>query len=327
MTLREEHKEVDMTGQAEGQPVEGAVTLSDLAAEMDTTDAELEVEDGEQVEGEEGEDEAPDDEGSDDEASDDEDESEEEPTFTIKVNGKDVTLTKSEMVEMAQKGTDYSQKTMQVAEERKAAEAERTKAAEYRQQQEQAANEAAERLQALANYLQDQLGDPPSIELLHTQGSDVYLAHKEQYEHRRAKLQQAFQAQQNAQQDAQLKRQARIAEQAAETERALRDTLPGWNDEMLNSLAGYGRDHGLTPEAVGDAFVSKGLWEVLHKAKAYDAIQAQKAQLKPKAQLPKVQKPSAANHPSRAQARRAEAEKKYAANPHSLDALSALMIE
>jgi hypothetical protein len=172
----------------------------------------------------------------------------------------------------------------------------------------------------LATYLQSQLGEPPGIELLHTQGSDVYLAHKEQYEHRRAQLQHAFQAQQNAQQDAQLKRQARIAEQAEATEKALRDTLPGWNDDMLNTLAGYGRDFGLTPDIAGEAFVSKGFWEVLHKAKAYDAIQAQKAQMKPKAQLAKVDKPVAKNQTGKV-AERAKREAAFNKSP-SVDALA-----
>jgi hypothetical protein len=299
----------------DGQPTEGEVTLDDIADAMvgkpETPDESDKDEESDEAEG----DEAPE-----DEDSDEDEEQEDEPTFTIKVNGKDVVLKQSELIEMGQKGADYSQKTMAVAEERKAVEAERAQATQYRQQQEQAAQEASERLQALATYLQSQLGEPPGIELLHTQGSDVYLAHKEQYEHRRAQLQHAFQAQQNAQQDAQLKRQARIAEQAEATEKALRDTLPGWNDEMLNTLAGYGRDFGLTPDIAGDAFVSKGFWEVLHKAKAYDAIQAQKAQMKPKAQLAKVDKPVAKNQTGKV-AERAKREAAFNKSP-SVDALA-----
>jgi chemotaxis protein histidine kinase CheA len=299
----------------DGQPTDGEVSLDDIAdAMLGKSDAPGESDDSEES------DEAEEVEADEESEESDEDEAEEEPTFTIKVQGKDVTLTKSEMIEMAQKGQDYTAKTMAVAEDREAVKAERTKATEYRQQQEQAAQEASERLQALATYLQSQLGEPPGIELLHTQGSDVYLAHKEQYEHRRAQLQHAFQAQQNAQQDAQLKRQARIAEQAEATEKALRDTLPGWNDETLNTLAGYGRDFGLTPDIAGEAFVSKGFWEVLHKAKAYDAIQAQKAQMKPKAQLAKVDKPVAKNQTGKV-AERAKREAAFNKNP-SADTLA-----
>lgn len=308
----------------EGQPTEGVATLTDLADMAFESEAPEEEAEGDADEGES--EESPEVEGEDEpeEEESDEADEEEESTETIKVNGKDVTLKKSELIEMAQKGADYTQKTMAVAEERKAVEAERAQVTQYRQQQEQAAEQAAERLQALANYLQAELGEPPSIELLHTQGSDVYLAHKEQYEHRKAKLNQALVAQQNAQQDAQLKRQARIADTAAETEKALRETLPGWSDEMLSTLAKYGHDHGLTPEAAGEAFVSKGFWEVLHKAKAYDAIQAQKAQLKPKAQLPKVQKPTGNNQPTRGEARRTEALKRHKAKP-SISTLADLM--
>lgn len=308
----------------EGQPTEGVATLTDLADMAFEAEAPEEESDGDADEGEgeespevEGEDE------SEEEESDEADE-EEEPTETIKVNGKDVTLKKSELIEMAQKGADYTQKTMAVAEERKAVEAERAQVSQYRQQQEHALQETVSNLQAFAGFMETQLGEPPSIDVLHTQGSDVYLAHKEQYEHRRAQLQQAYQAIQQVQTEAQRKRQAWMVEQANETEKALRETLPGWNDDMLNELAKYGGGYGLTPEVAGEAFVSKGLWEVLHKAKAYDAIQAQKAQLKPKAQLPKVHKPTGNNQPNRGEARRTEALKRHKAKP-SINTLADLM--
>lgn len=306
----------------EGQPTEGVATLTDLTALMDggeevsedALEESAEGEDAEESEGEEVEAE---------EGEEAEEDAEEEPTFTIKVNGKDVTLTKSEMVEMAQKGSDYTAKTMAVAEERKAVEAERTKASEYRQQQESALSQTVDQLQAVSRFMESQLGAPPSIDILHTQGSDVYLAHKEQYEHRRAQLSQAYQAIESLQQEAQRKRQAWIAEQAESTMKALGDTLPGWNDEMLNTLSEYGGNHGLNPQSVGDAFVSKGFWEVLNKAKAYDALQAQKAQLKPKAELPKVQKPGANNQPPQF-AKRQEALKRHKAKP-SMQSLADLL--
>lgn len=315
-----------MVGDPGTEPTDN-VSLSDLAAEMESSETvEALEEDGEEVEGEEGEEVAPDSEDEADEGeSDDEEEQEEEATVTIKVNGKDVSLKQSEVVELAQKGADYTQKTMALAEERKAVEAERDQARGYREQKQQALTETVGQLQAFASFMESQLGDAPSIDLLHTHGSDVYLAQKEQYEHRRAKLGQAYQAIQQVQQEAQRERQAWIAERADATEKALRDTLPGWNDDTLNQLADYAGKHGINPQTAGEVFVEKGLWELLHKAKAYDALQEQKAKLKPKSELPKVQKPSASNQPNRAALKQAEAMKRFSANPNSIDALAAIV--
>ncbi len=103
-----------MTGDANGQPVEGVVTLSDLAAEMEEAPAE-ELEAGdEQAEGEEGESEAEGDVEGSEESEEEDQEEQEEPTVTIKHDGKDVTLKQSEIVALAQQGFDYSKKTMAV---------------------------------------------------------------------------------------------------------------------------------------------------------------------------------------------------------------------
>lgn len=306
----------------QGQPTEGVATLTDLADmafEAETPEAE-----GDADEGEEGE-EAPEVEGEEsaEEESDESEEQEEEATFTITVNGKEITLKHSEMVEMAQKGADYSQKTMAVAEERKAVESAKAQADQSRQHAEQALTEQLNRLQALEQFYESQLGDPPPIEWAQ-QDAAYYLAQKELYESRKGQLAQAQTAIQKLQHDQQRQRQAWIVQQADATEKALRDTLPGWNDDTLTTLAEYAGKHGLNPQTVDIAFVQKGLWEVLHKAKAYDALQAQKAQLKPKTQLPKVQKPGGNNQPNRGEARHADALKRHKAKP-SINTLADLM--
>lgn len=311
-----------MTGDADRQPVEGVETLSDLAAEMDETDAGQE-DDGEQVEDEDSEAEVPDDVEDTEGEEDAEDEEQEEPTVTLKHDGKEVTLKQSEVIELAQQGFDYTKKTMAVAEERKAVEAEKAAAAESRQRIDHGLQETINRLEAYSKFMESQVGAPPPISLAQ-QDAASYLAQKEFYEARKGQYQQALAERQRLQDEQARQRQAWIAETAAATEKALQDTLPGWNDAMLSELAGYAEKHGLNPQTADKAMLTPGYWQALHKAKAYDALQEQKAKLKPKSQLPKVQKPSAANQPSRAQAKRADAEKRYQANP-SLDSLSALI--
>jgi hypothetical protein len=67
-----------------------------------------------------------------------------------------------------------------------------------------------------------------------------------------------------------------------------------------------------------------GFWQLAHKAKAYDALLAKKAEMKPKAELPKVSEPAASNPTPRAEVKRADARKNYKARP-SLDTLSKLI--
>jgi hypothetical protein len=311
-----------MTGQAEGQPVEGVATLSDLAAEMDTTEASTESEDGDQEETDEADAESEQDEGQEgqDEA---EDEAQEEPTVTIKHDGKEVTLKQSEVVELAQQGFDYTKKTMAVAEERKAVEAEREHIQQSRQQIEAVSQETLNRLQAYTQFMEAQIGTPPPISLAQ-QDAASYLAQKEIYESRRGQLNQAYSEIQNIQNETARQRQAVINERAEAAEKVLKDTLPGWGDTMLSELSSYADKAGLNPRVASEAMLTPGFWEVVHKAKAYDAIQADKAKLKPKSELPKVHKPLATNQPSRATLKRADAEKQYAAKP-SLNTLSALI--
>lgn len=300
----------------EGQPAEGVMSLDSLASAMDEGEAtpaeseeveaseEAEEVEAEEAEGEEGEEQA------------------EEPTFTIKHDGKDVTLTQSELLAQAQCGFDYTQKTMAVAEERKAVEVARKQADEFRQQSEQALTEQITRLQALESFYQGQLGDPPPIEWAQ-QDAAYYLAQKELYENRKGQLAQAQTAIQNLQQDQHRQRQAWIAQKADETEKALRDTLPGWNDDVMTEYVKYAGGLGLSPQNTDTAFLNPGLWQLIHKAKAYDAIQAKKAEMKPVADLPKVAKPGSGNQPPQL-AKRQEAMKRHKSAP-SLQSLADLL--
>lgn len=302
-----------MAGDADKQPADGVVTLSDLANAMDEADGENELE--AEAEGEEQEEV---------EEVKDQEEEQEEPTVTLKHDGKEIVLKESEVRELAQKGFDYSQKTMAVAEERKAIEAEREQASQYRQRVEGVHNEALQRLQALSQFLESQVGQPPQAELIASHGAEHYLALKEQYEARRGQLQQALTAQQNLLQDQARQRQAWVEQKAGATEKALRDTLPGWDDKTLDTLASYAQSIGLTPQTASEAFLEPGFWQVMHKAHAFDALQAEKAKLKPVNQLPKVQKPSSANQPTRRDERKREAMEAHRKNP-SLNTLAALI--
>lgn len=303
----------------EGQPGEGVTSIDSLVGLMDggeegegAPDEPAEGEEPEESEGEESE--AEESEGAEDE--------EEEATIVLKHEGKEIPLKQSEVVELAQKGFDYSQKTMALAEERKGLESERSKASEYRQEVEHARQVQLNQLQALEQFYGQQIGSPPPVEWAQ-QDVAYYVAEKEKYEARKGQLDQARSAIGYLQEEQARSRQAWITQQADATESALKDTLPGWNENTLPELADYAGKYGLTPKSADVAFVQKGLWEVLHKAKAYDALLAKKAEMKPVTKLAKVVSPQAKNQPSQL-AKRQDAVKRYNAAP-SLSSLADLL--
>ena len=306
-----------MTGDGESQPVEGVDALDDLADSLVPSDKPDAQDDSEEVA-----EEAEEDEAEEEEAGEEEEEDGEEKVFTVKVDGKEIQLTESELIAKAQQGLDYTQKTMAVAEERKAVQAEREHVSTARQQVETHLTETVNRLQAFSQFMEANIGQAPDPAMLDYDTAG-YLRHKEQYEARRGQLHEAYAAIQHVQDEQARQRQAWIAERAASTEKALADTLPGWSDDMLSDLNGYASSLGLTPQTVGDAMLSPGFWQLAHKAKAFDALQAKKAEMKPTQKLAKVAKPAAVNNTGKV-AERAKRDAAFNKNP-SVDALADLL--
>lgn len=307
----------------EGQPGEGVTSMTDLSAMLDGGE---ESEEGAPEESEQGEEEVSEEsEGEEVEQpeGEDDEEQQDEPTFKLKHEGKEVELKQSEVVELAQKGFDYTQKTMAVAEERKAADAARAQAEQHRQQYEQTLGQSVGQLQALEKFLTEQIGSPPPVELAQ-QDVAYYIAQKEQYEARRGQLADAREAIAKLQDEQARSRQAWIAQKGQETESALKNTLPGWNEQSLNELVDYAGKYGLGPQNFDHAMLEKGFWEMAHKAKAYDELQEKKAQIKPVSQpANKVAPAQAKNQPSQL-AKRQEAIKRHRAKP-SISTLADLL--
>jgi hypothetical protein len=212
---------------------------------------------------------------------------------------------------------------MALAEDRKAVEASRAQADELRQHNETALRATLDRLNAFMKYAEAQVGNEPDISLAQ-QDPSLYLAQKKVYDDRKGQLQRAHEAIGQVNQEQQRIRQAHLLEEAEKTEKALRDTLPGWGENTLGELADYLGKVGLNPQNATDAYVNKGLWEIAAKAKAYDALQAEKAKLTPTSKLAKVTKPQASNPTNRDQIRRTEAFKRHASKG-TLDTLADLL--
>lgn len=298
----------------EGQPAEGVATLTDLTAMLDDGEDGGEEEDAPE-ESEEGEVDPDEAEGEEAEQEDEpEEDDQEEATVTLKHDGKEVSLKQSEVVELAQKGFDYTLKTMALSEDRKAVESERAQAAQLKTQNERALSQSIAYLQGLESYLQDTLGTPPPVEMAQ-RDAGLYIAQKEQYEARRGQLAEATRAIANLQDEQARSRQAWIAEKSTQTEASLRSTLPGWNDNTLSELNAYISKHGLGWQGADDVMYEKGFWELAHKARQFDELMEKKAQMKPVSKLPKVAAPSTRTQPPQL-AKRQAAHKQFREKPN-----------
>lgn len=305
-----------MTDDAIGQSVETAGSLSDLVA-MQADDQTVD----EGAEGETPEDEeAPESEG--EEAPEGEDEaaeSEDEATVTLKVDGKEIQVTPKQLKDYAQMGVDYTQKTQKVAEESKALEAERGRISQLQSQQEAALNQAIQQAQSFAQYLHSELGEAPGLDLAQYD-PNAYIVQKAQYDQKAGKLQQVEQHIAQLQADHQRQRQGWINQQANECERVLKDTLPGWNDAKMQELHEFAVNNGIA--ATDTSMLSPGYWRMLNDAKAFQALKADQAKLKPAVKAPpKAIKPGNASTQTQT---RQEALRKHKANP-SLSSLASLM--
>ena len=283
-----------MAGQDESQPSDTVDTLSGIAGLMDSeTEAVAEESEGEEVSESEAE------QGEEQEGEEQEQESEEQ-SFTIKHDGKEVNLKQSEILELAQKGFDYTNKTMAVAEERKALEPIRERLTNTVTEHENALQETLRQLHSMAEFVQEDLGEAPDISLAHYDASS-YIAQKDAHENRLAKLRTTYAKIQYFEQQQNQLRQSQLLQKANETEAYLVENLSGWKDapeKSLQELNTYIKGYGLSPETTKDAYVERGLWEIAHKAREYDKLKAAQSQLKPTATLPKTIKPSAGNQPN-----------------------------
>lgn len=151
-------------------------------------------------------------------------EQEPEPeTFTVRVDGKEVAVTRDELLAGYSRQADYSRKTAELAEQRRAAEAEIQRVAAERQHY-------AQQLDQVAAVLQHTLPPPPPPEMLDTDPIG-YVQQKEHYEARVGQLRKVLAERDEAQQLSQ-KQMQQQQQQMLEAARAqLAEMLPEWREE------------------------------------------------------------------------------------------------
>ena len=254
-----------------GDSIESDVKPPELQDEEEQTPLEAEAEATEEVESEEATEEP------DEEVEEEEQSQDEVPAILkLKVNGEDVEKPLDEVVALAQQGLDYTQKTQQVAEQRKELEA----YAQQIQMQEQAFQEQMQLNNVLIEdvakitSLDQQLNQYANVNWQQLSDNDFVEAQKlfftyNQLQQERSQLVSQFEVkkQQVVQKQTQL-----MAEKIAKGKEILAKEIPNWSPETNQALLSTGKDYGFS-DAELNSIVDPRHVKVLHDAMQWRKLQ------------------------------------------------------
>lgn len=210
------------------------------------------------------------------ESESDDQEEDVEQTFVVKVAGEDKELTLSELKSLAQQGADYTKKTQQVAEQRKALEAEARAIEEAKYLR----DAYAQRLQAMEQLLNspEQNEDLEYLKESDPIGYAVRVAEKQQQREQLQAVQierQRIAEQQQAEYAHQM--QGYLAQQAEQLSKVLPDyTDPVKGEALRSELRSFAKSNlGFSDEELSMVRDSRQVI-ALHKAMLYDKLQQAK---------------------------------------------------
>jgi hypothetical protein len=254
-----------------GDSIESDVKPPELQDEEEQTPLEAEAEATEEVESEEATEEP------DEEVEEEEQSQDEVPAILkLKVNGEDVEKPLDEVVALAQQGLDYTQKTQQVAEQRKELEAyaESIKAQEQAFQEQMQLNNVLIEDVAKITSLDQQLNQYANVNWQQLSDNDFVEAQKlfftyNQLQQERSQLVSQFEAkkQQVVQKQTQL-----MSEKIAKGKEILAKEIPNWSPETNQALLSTGKDYGFS-DAELNSIVDPRHVKVLHDAMQWRKLQ------------------------------------------------------
>jgi len=241
--------------------------------------------------------------------------------FTVKVDGKEVEVTLDELQKGYSRTQDYTRKTQQLAEARKAAETELQAIRAEREQYAQLLGALSEQVKAAAD---------PQIDWdrLYQEDPIEYVRQREVMRENREKAA-AIQAEQKRLADiAQQEQMQQFQAVKAKESEALLEALPAWKDPAKAKaekamLVEFGQKMGFTPQELGNIFDHRVVL-ALRKAALYDQMQAKRQGIKPVTNNgPRPAKPGAAGRVSQ-MSESARANQRLAKTGRVQDAASAI---
>ena len=226
-----------------------------------------------------------------DEEAEYEEEELETPTYTVKAAGEEKEVTLDELMQGYQLGADYTKKTQEVAEQRKAVEAE-AKAVE---EAKQVRDTYAQRLQAIEQFLSQ--GEDSPEQLAHMKENDPigYAVKVAELTEKKEQLAQVRAEQQRLAQQQQAEHQQNMAKYVQQEATKLSQVLPEFSDpakgeNLRSEIRNYGKSVGFTDNELANVYDSRHVL-ILHKAMQYDKLQKSKPNVTKKvAQAPKMVK-------------------------------------
>ena len=214
----------------------------------------------------------------------------------LKVNGQDVEKPLDEVVALAQQGLDYTQKTQQVAEQRKELEAyaESIKAQEQAFQEQMQLNNVLIEDVAKITSLDQQLNQYANVNWQQLSDNDFVEAQKlfftyNQLQQERSTLVSQFEAKK---QEVVSKQTQLMAEKIAKGKEILAKEIPNWSPETNQALLSTGKDYGFS-DAELNAIVDPRHVKVLHDAMQWRKLQQNSTVKKKVSSAKPVVKPGA----------------------------------
>lgn len=237
------------------------------------------------------------DEATEDEVEGEEEEAEEEAPepdkFVVKVDGKELEVTKDELLRGYQREADYTRKTQKLAEERRTVESEFQ---QVRGEREQYANILGQLEQKLREFTPAE----PDWEQLEKQDPTEY-ARQWTNQQRRQQQQAAIYAEQaRLMQLQQAEQQKTMQEQLLEEASKIKDMIPEWRSpekakEEGKALIEYGQKLGFSEQELGNVTDSRAL-VALYKAWKFDQMMSKRPELQAKIKkAPRMATPGSTN--------------------------------
>ena len=215
----------------------------------------------------------------------------EETRYTVKAAGEDKEVTLDELMQGYQLGADYTKKTQEVAEQRKAVEQERNAIIEAKQVRDQ----YAQRLESMESMLSEKMSTPEELARLKDNDPIGYAMKSAERFEQREELEKVKVERQRIAQQQQAEYQQQLQQRVQQEQQKLSQVLPEFSDptkgeQLRNEIRKYGKNVGFSDDELSNVYDSRHV-VTLHKAMMYDKLQKSKPEVTKKvAKAPKMVK-------------------------------------
>lgn len=250
-----------------------------------------------------------------------------EPKVTVKIDGKDVEVTLAEAIAGYQRGADYTRKTQEVSESRKAID---TELAQVRTHRDQYAN--------VLKVLQERLGDPAKEptheqwETLRREDPDQFTVEWADYQRRSEQRATIRKEQERVDGEKQAETVKVLREHIGQQRELLLAVLPEWKEPAkaeagMKAIRTYAKTVGFTDDDLNGAYDHRMIVAV-DKARRFDELMAKRATaLRKLKAAPEMPAPGARQQPKDTKADLRKAAKAKLAQTGSLDDALPLMFK